>query len=124
MTNNNAFEEILKSIPEAAKNLKAEADNIGRTVLHSQLQKADIVTREAFEEQRALLQLALEKLAELEAKVKALEGSESAQAQDTKANQTNDESDALDIVRDDENSFNTANTTPNPTNPMHTDERF
>lgn len=73
MTNNNPFEDILKKLPETAKNLKAEADNIGRTVLNSQLQKADVVTREAFEEQRELLKLALEKLARLEAKIEALE---------------------------------------------------
>lgn len=73
MTNNNPLEELLKVLPETAKNLKAEADNIGRTVLNSQLQKADVVTREAFEEQRELLQAALEKLARLEAKIEALE---------------------------------------------------
>lgn len=73
MTKTNPLEEILKNLPETAKTLKAEADNIGRAVLNSQLQKADVVTREAFEEQRHLLQLALEKLAELEAKVAELE---------------------------------------------------
>lgn len=73
MTNTNPLEELLKALPETAKNIKAEADNIGRTVLNSQLQKADVVTREAFEEQRQLLQAALEKLARLEAKIEALE---------------------------------------------------
>ncbi len=73
MTKTNPLEDILRSLPETAKNLKAEADNIGRTVFNSQLQKADVVTREAFEEQRQILQLALEKLATLEAKIQALE---------------------------------------------------
>ncbi len=73
MTNSNPLEDILRNLPETAKNIKAEADNIGRTVLNAQLQKADVVTREAFDEQRQLLQLALEKLAALEAKVAALE---------------------------------------------------
>lgn len=69
---NNPIEDILKSLPEAAKQLKAEADNVGRTLLESQLKKADIVSREAFEEQRELLQAALEKLHAIEQKMDAL----------------------------------------------------
>lgn len=73
MKNSNPLEDILNNLPDMAKTLKTEADNIGRTVLQSQLQKADVVSREAFEEQRELLKLALEKLARLEAKLEALE---------------------------------------------------
>ncbi len=76
MSTTNPFEEILKNLPETAKNIKAEADNIGRSVLNAQLQKADVVTREAFEEQRELLQAALAKLAVLEAKIEAMEKGE------------------------------------------------
>lgn len=72
MKDPNPLEELLKNLPEAAKQFKAEADNVGRTILNSQLQKADVVTREAFEEQRELLQAALEKLHELEVKIDAL----------------------------------------------------
>ncbi|PIE42492.1 MAG: hypothetical protein CSA47_00380 [Gammaproteobacteria bacterium] len=66
MKDNNPIEDILKSLPQAAKQLKQEADNIGRTLLDKQLKKADIVTREEFEEQRAVLKAALEKLQRLE----------------------------------------------------------
>lgn len=62
----NPIEEILKSLPEAAKQLKQEADNVGRTLLENKLKKADVVTRAEFEEQQALLQAALEKLQRLE----------------------------------------------------------
>lgn len=85
MTNNNPLEELLRHLPETAKNLKTEADNIGRTVLNAQLQKADVVTREAFEEQRELLQLALEKLAQLEAKIAVLENRESTENTNTES---------------------------------------
>lgn len=62
----NPIEELLKSLPDTAKQIKAEADSVGRSLLENQLKKADIVTREEFEEQRAILRAALEKLAELE----------------------------------------------------------
>lgn len=79
MRDNNPLEELLKSLPDAAKQLKAEADNVGRTILNSQLQKAEVVTREAFEEQRQLLQAALEKLQQLEHKVDALSAEKNAE---------------------------------------------
>lgn len=69
---NNPLEEILKSLPEAAKQLKEEVDNVGRSILDKQLHKADIVTREAFEEQQHLLRIALEKLHRIEQKIDAL----------------------------------------------------
>ncbi|PID66719.1 MAG: hypothetical protein CR975_01420 [Gammaproteobacteria bacterium] len=69
MKDKNPLEEILKSLPDAAKHLKQEADKVGRTLLDSQLKKADVVTREEFEEQQQLLKAALEKLALLEAKI-------------------------------------------------------
>lgn len=62
----NPIEEILKSLPAAAKQLKQEADNVGRTLLENKLKQADVVTRAEFEEQQALLQAALEKLQQLE----------------------------------------------------------
>lgn len=72
MKDNNPIEDLLKSLPDAAKQMKEEADKVGRTLLESQLKKADVVTREEFEEQQAILRAALEKLAALEAKITAL----------------------------------------------------
>ncbi len=69
MKDNNPLEEILKSLPDTARQLKEEADKVGRTLLDNQLKKADVVTREEFEEQQQLLKAALEKLALLEKKV-------------------------------------------------------
>lgn len=69
---NNPIEDLLKTLPDAAKQFKTEADSIGRSLLENQLKKADVVTREEFEEQRAMLQAALEKLALIEEKLKQL----------------------------------------------------
>lgn len=68
----NPIEEILKSLPDAAKHLKQEADNVGRTLLENQLKKADVVTREEFEEQQQLLKAALEKMQQLEQLIEQL----------------------------------------------------
>lgn len=68
----NPVEDILKALPEAAQQFKAEADSIGRSLLEGQLKKADIVTREEFEEQRAILNAALQKLAVIEEKLNQL----------------------------------------------------
>lgn len=69
MKDNNPIEDLIKSLPDAAKQIKAEADKVGRSLLESQLKKADIVSREEFEEQKAILHAALEKLAAIEAKL-------------------------------------------------------
>ncbi len=69
MKDNNPLEDILKSLPDTARQLKEEADKVGRTLLDNQLKKADVVTREEFEEQQQLLKAALEKLALLEKKI-------------------------------------------------------
>ncbi len=72
MKDKTPLEDLLKSLPETARNIKEEADKVGRTLLESQLKKADVVTREEFEEQRAILRAALEKLAILEEKIAQL----------------------------------------------------
>lgn len=69
MKDKTPLEDLLKSLPDAAKQLKEEADKVGRTLLDNQLKKADVVTREEFEEQRKMLKAALEKLALLEKKI-------------------------------------------------------
>ncbi len=69
MKDKKPLEDLLKSLPDAAKQLKKEADNIGLELLNSQLKKADVVTREEFEEQRAILLAALEKLQTIESKL-------------------------------------------------------
>ncbi len=69
MKDKKPLEDLLKSLPDAAKQLKKEADNIGLELLNSQLKKADVVTREEFEEQRAILLAALEKLQAIESKL-------------------------------------------------------
>ncbi|MBS9777262.1 MAG: accessory factor UbiK family protein [Gammaproteobacteria bacterium] len=76
MKDNNPFEDILKSLPDAAKQMKEEADKVGRTLLESHLKKADVVTRNEFEEQQAILKEALEKLAALEEKITMLGNSD------------------------------------------------
>lgn len=68
---NHPVEDLFKALPEMAKQIKTEADSFGRTLLEGQLKKADIVTRQEFEEQKALLNLALEKLNQLEEKYQA-----------------------------------------------------
>lgn len=72
MTDKHPLQEILAALPDAAKQIKQEADSVGRTLLDAQLKKADIVTRAEFEEQQALLQAALEKLTLIEEKLNAL----------------------------------------------------
>lgn len=72
MKDKNPLEDILKSLPDTAKQFKEEADKVGRTLLDNQLKKADVVTREEFEEQRQMLKAALEKLALLEEKITAM----------------------------------------------------
>ena len=69
MKDNHPIEELLRSLPEAAKQIKGEVDKVGRTLIDSQLKKADVVTREEFEEQQEILRAALEKLSVLEEKI-------------------------------------------------------
>jgi|GEM_PF-6640796 len=72
MKSNNPLQDIIKSLPKAAHQFKQEADKIGKSVLNAQLKKADIVTREEFEEQKAILTAALAKLQSIEEKIDTL----------------------------------------------------
>ncbi len=69
MKDNKPLEDLLKALPDTAKQIKQEVDSVGRSLLEAQLKKANIVTREEFEEQKALLRAALEKLAAIEEKL-------------------------------------------------------
>lgn len=61
------------SIPSGIQTLQADVVKNMRATLESGLSKLDLVTREEFEVQRAVLARTREKLERLEAQIKALE---------------------------------------------------
>lgn len=76
--NPNSIEELARklaeAIPENLKQARSEAEESFRSVLKSGLGKLDLVTREEFDVQEAVLQRTREKLEALEARLDALEG--------------------------------------------------
>lgn len=60
-------------LPPGLQAVRKELEDNFRAVLASQLDKAGLVSREQFEAQRALLAASSERLAELEARIQALE---------------------------------------------------
>ena len=72
------FEEMIKkfseAVPEQLKNAQHDMESNVRGILESGLQKMNLVTREEFEIQTAVLQRTREKLEALEKRVEELEG--------------------------------------------------
>lgn len=72
------FEEMIKkfseAVPEQLKNAQQDMETNVRGILESGLQKMNLVTREEFEIQTAVLQRTREKLEALERRVVELEG--------------------------------------------------
>ncbi len=62
------------SVPEGVAALRRDLETNFKSVLQAQLAKLDLVTREEFDVQTALLQRTRGRLAELEKRLKELEG--------------------------------------------------
>jgi BMFP domain-containing protein YqiC len=65
---------LADSLPSGVQALREDVEHNLRSVLESALAKLDLVTREEFEVQRAVLTRTRERLEALEKRVKALEG--------------------------------------------------
>lgn len=64
---------LAEAVPESAQALRADIERNFKGVLSGALQRLDLVTREEYDVQRAVLERTREKLADLEARVAALE---------------------------------------------------
>lgn len=64
---------LADSVPDSVRALKADLESNFRSVLKSSLSKLDLVTREEFEVQEAVLARTREKLEALEARLRELE---------------------------------------------------
>lgn len=68
---------ITESLPESVRHMQEDVQRQVRSSLQSGFERMDLVTREDFDIQVALLERTRERLAELEARVVALEGRQS-----------------------------------------------
>ncbi len=77
MINNQNFNDLVdklsSSLPDGLKTLQADAKNNIRAVLESSLRQMNLVSREEFDVQSALLARTLQQLKELETKINDLE---------------------------------------------------
>jgi BMFP domain-containing protein YqiC len=69
----NLAKKLVDSIPEGLRSVRDDLEDNFRSVLRSSLSKLDLVTREEFEVQEAVLLRTREKLEALEAKLAAVE---------------------------------------------------
>ena len=65
---------LAESVPPALRTLQQDLESNFRAVLRASLGKLDLVTREEFDTQTRVLQRTRERLAELEARLQAVEG--------------------------------------------------
>jgi ubiquinone biosynthesis accessory factor UbiK len=65
---------LLDSVPPAFRTMQKDLENNFRAVLRSSLGKLDLVTRDEFDTQTRVLERTRARLAELEARLQALEG--------------------------------------------------
>jgi BMFP domain-containing protein YqiC len=76
--NTSALDELARrlaeSVPESMRALGRDLESNFKAVLQAQLAKLDLVTRQEFDVQAALLQRSQEKLAALETRLKEIEG--------------------------------------------------
>ena len=66
---------LSESVPKGLRNLQTEAEKNFKTVLQSALGRMDLVTREEFDVQAAVLRRTRDKLEKMEAQLKQLEHS-------------------------------------------------
>jgi len=71
----NLARRLAESVPEGLRSVRADLETTFRSVLKSSLNKLDLVTREEFEVQAAVLRKTREKLEALEAQLARLEQS-------------------------------------------------
>ena len=64
---------LADAVPDGLRSIREDLENNFRSVLRSSLSKLDLVTREEFEVQEAVLAKTREKLETLEARLKELE---------------------------------------------------
>ena len=64
---------LADAVPDGLKNMREEVETTFRSVLSQSLAKLDLVTREEFEVQEAVLQRTREKLEALEKELQSLE---------------------------------------------------
>ena len=69
----NLARKLVDSVPEGLRSVRDDLENNFRSVLRSSLSKLDLVTREEFEVQEAVLLRTREKLEALEAQLEAIE---------------------------------------------------
>ncbi len=72
-TINDLASKLSSVIPEGAKTLKADIDNNIKAVLESSLRQMNLVSREEFDTQSALLERTLEKMDQLEQQIREME---------------------------------------------------
>jgi ubiquinone biosynthesis accessory factor UbiK len=65
---------LLESVPPALRTVQKDLETNFRAVLRSSLAKLDVVTRDEFDTQTRVLQRTREKLEQLEARLRELEG--------------------------------------------------
>jgi BMFP domain-containing protein YqiC len=70
---------LADSVPESLRSVGRDLHDNFKAVLQAQLSKLDLVSRQEFDVQAALLQRSLAKLSELEARLAALAAKTSAQ---------------------------------------------
>jgi BMFP domain-containing protein YqiC len=70
----NIAKKLAEAVPEGLRSMRDDLETNFRSVLRASLAKLDLVTREEFEVQEAVLAKTRAKLEALEAKVKELEG--------------------------------------------------
>ena len=69
----NIARKLAEAVPEGLRSVRDDLESNFRSVLRTSLTKLDLVTREEFEVQEAVLAKTRQKLEALEVKVKALE---------------------------------------------------
>ena len=70
----NIARKLAEAVPEGLRSMREDLEQNFRSVLRASLAKLDLVTREEFEVQEAVLAKTRAKLEALEAKVRELEG--------------------------------------------------
>ncbi|MGI9249096.1 MAG: ubiquinone biosynthesis accessory factor UbiK [Woeseiaceae bacterium] len=69
----NLAKKLAESVPEGLRSMREDLENNFRSVLRASLSKLDLVTREEFEVQEAVLARTREKLEALEARLERFE---------------------------------------------------
>ena len=69
----NIARKLAEAVPEGLRSMREDLEQSFRSVLRASLSKLDLVTREEFEVQEAVLAKTREKLGKLEAEVRKLE---------------------------------------------------